>query len=118
MVVPIMVARSPRAALPGGERSRSVHHRWEVCACWHRPGGAGAARPCAPGVADNARMPVPSASALRFLAIESSTDTLSIAVGSGLPGETMWTHTGPGSAQASITLLPQVRSLLGQAGWP
>jgi tRNA threonylcarbamoyladenosine biosynthesis protein TsaB len=63
-------------------------------------------------------MPVPSASALRFLAIESSTDTLSIAVGSGLPGEPMWTHTGPGSAQASITLLPQVRSLLGQAGWP
>jgi tRNA threonylcarbamoyladenosine biosynthesis protein TsaB len=63
-------------------------------------------------------MPVPSASALRFLAIESSTDTLSIAVGSGLPGEPVWTHTGPGSAQASITLLPQVRSLLGQAGWP
>ncbi len=77
-----------------------------------------------PGVADNARMPSPSAhtpaaarSAQRFLAIESSTDTLSVALGSGAPGETAWTHTGPGSAQASTTLLPQVRRLLDQAGW-
>lgn len=76
------------------------------------------------GVADNARMPSPpvhtpaaARSAQRFLAIESSTDTLSVALGSGAPGAAAWTHTGPGSAQASTTLLPQVRRLLDQAGW-
>ncbi len=54
----------------------------------------------------------------RFLAIESSTDTLSIALGSGAAGDPVWTHTGPGAAQASTTLLPQVRALLDEAGWP
>lgn len=53
----------------------------------------------------------------RFLAIESSTDTLSIALGSGVAGDPVWTHTGPGAAQASTTLLPQVGTLLDQSGW-
>ncbi len=59
-------------------------------------------------------MPSP---ALRLLAIETSTDTLSVALGSGAPGEPMWQHTGPGAAQASLTLLPVIGSLLAQAGW-
>jgi tRNA threonylcarbamoyladenosine biosynthesis protein TsaB len=59
-------------------------------------------------------MPV---SDLRFLAIDSSTDTLSVALGSGAPGETPLAFTGPGAAQASATLLPAVQSLLAQAGW-
>ncbi|MDO8903819.1 tRNA (adenosine(37)-N6)-threonylcarbamoyltransferase complex dimerization subunit type 1 TsaB [Hydrogenophaga sp.] len=62
--------------------------------------------------------PVARCSGQRFLAIESSTDTLSIALGSGAEGDTTWSHTGPGAAQASISLLPQVRDLLDQAGWP
>ena len=60
------------------------------------------------------RMPV---SDLRFLAIDSSTDTLSVALGSGAPRETPLAFTGPGAAQASATLLPAVQSLLAQAGW-
>ncbi|MGE0098815.1 MAG: tRNA (adenosine(37)-N6)-threonylcarbamoyltransferase complex dimerization subunit type 1 TsaB [Hydrogenophaga sp.] len=54
----------------------------------------------------------------RLLAIETSTDTLSVALGSGTPGGALWQHSGPGAAQASATLLPLVRDLLDQAGWP
>ena len=57
-------------------------------------------------------------SAARFLAIDSSTDTLSVALGSGARGEAPLSFTGPGAAQASATLLPAVQSLLAQAGWP
>ncbi len=53
----------------------------------------------------------------RLLAIETSTDTLSVALGSGVPGGRVWQHSGPGAAQASATLLPLVRDLLTQAGW-
>ena len=56
-------------------------------------------------------------SAPRFLAIDSSTDTLSVALGSGGRGEVPLTFTGPGAAQASATLLPAVQSLLARAGW-
>ncbi|HEX5737831.1 MAG TPA: tRNA (adenosine(37)-N6)-threonylcarbamoyltransferase complex dimerization subunit type 1 TsaB [Hydrogenophaga sp.] len=62
--------------------------------------------------------PVAPRSGQRFLAIESSTDTLSVALGSGAAGDAVWTHTGPGAAQASASLLPQVRALLDEAGWP
>lgn len=61
--------------------------------------------------------PATSPAGLRLLAIESSTDTLSLALGSGQPGAPEWTYSGPGSAQASTALLPQVRVLLEQAGW-
>ena len=66
------------------------------------------------GLADNRLMP---ASTLKLLAIETSTDTLSVALGSGGPGQPMWHHTGPGAAQASLTLLPVIQALLAEAGW-
>ncbi|WP_245638011.1 tRNA (adenosine(37)-N6)-threonylcarbamoyltransferase complex dimerization subunit type 1 TsaB [Hydrogenophaga taeniospiralis] len=56
-------------------------------------------------------------SPLRLLALETSTDTLSVAVGPGAPGRPVRPHTGPGGAQASATLLPVVQTLLAQAGW-
>jgi len=52
----------------------------------------------------------------RFLAIETSTDTLSLALGSGARSERAWTFQGPGGANASTTLLPQAQALLDQAG--
>ena len=51
----------------------------------------------------------------RLLAIETSTDVLSLAVGEP---SCRAAFTGPGSAQASATMLPAVQSLLGQSGWP
>lgn len=51
-----------------------------------------------------------------FLAIETSTDTLSLALGSGRVGEAVHRFQGPGGAQASLELLPQVRRLLAEAG--
>lgn len=53
----------------------------------------------------------------RFLAIETSTDTLSLALGEGGQRAPVQRYRGPGGAQASITLLPQVQALLGAAGW-
>lgn len=53
----------------------------------------------------------------RFLAIETSTDTLSLALGEGGRRAPVQRYRGPGGAQASITLLPQVQALLGAAGW-
>lgn len=55
--------------------------------------------------------------ALRLLAIESSTDTLSVAVGTGGPGAVPASYAGAGAAQASTTLLPAAQTLLAQAGW-
>jgi tRNA threonylcarbamoyladenosine biosynthesis protein TsaB len=64
---------------------------------------------------------MPSTRPLRLLAIETSTDTLSVALGacsaSGAPGGAIWQHTGPGAAQASLTLLPVIAALLAEAGW-
>ena len=95
--------------------------------CWQRQGAIDlTGRVCGPeafiahtrsaseGVSDNRLMPAPT---LKLLAIETSTDTLSVALGSGAPGEPMWQHTGPGAAQASLTLLPVIQSLLAEAGW-
>lgn len=56
--------------------------------------------------------------ALKLLAIETSTDTLSVAVGQGAAGDVAGEHTGPGAAQASATLLPVVQALLAQAALP
>lgn len=53
----------------------------------------------------------------RFLAIESSTDTLSVALGTGVAGEPAWHYSGAGAAQSSLNLLPQIRALLAEAGW-
>lgn len=62
-------------------------------------------------------LPAPSALSLKLLAIETSTDRLSVALGTGACGADGWGHEGPGAAQASATLLPVVRDLLTQGGW-
>ena len=62
-------------------------------------------------------LPAPSALPLKLLAIETSTDRLSVALGTGAHGEGCLAHEGPGAAQASATLLPVVRGLLAQGGW-
>ena len=49
----------------------------------------------------------------RFLAFDTSTDTLSVGVSDG-PHQ--WLHTGPGAAQSSTTLIPTLLALLAQAG--
>jgi len=53
----------------------------------------------------------------RFLAIETSTDRMSVALGSGQPGDPLWHREGAGGAQASTDLLPAVQDLLDEAGW-
>ncbi|MDP3810619.1 MAG: tRNA (adenosine(37)-N6)-threonylcarbamoyltransferase complex dimerization subunit type 1 TsaB [Hydrogenophaga sp.] len=62
-------------------------------------------------------MPIAPPSSLRLLAIETSTDVLSVALGSGEPGAPLWQRSGPGGAQASGSLLPMVRSVLNEADW-
>lgn len=49
----------------------------------------------------------------KFLAFDTSTDHLSIAV---TDGARVWQHDGPGGAQASITLIPALLALLAEAG--
>lgn len=49
----------------------------------------------------------------KFLAFDTSTETLSVAVMNG--GHVFW-HDAPGGAQASATLIPLVQRLLGEAG--
>ena len=48
----------------------------------------------------------------KFLAFDTSTDTLSLAVTDGVR---VWQHTGPGAAKSSATLIPAILSLLAQA---
>ncbi|MDO9357636.1 MAG: tRNA (adenosine(37)-N6)-threonylcarbamoyltransferase complex dimerization subunit type 1 TsaB [Polaromonas sp.] len=50
---------------------------------------------------------------MKLLAFDTSTEILSIAV---TDGDRVWTHTGPGAAQASTTLVPSLLSLLAGAG--
>ncbi|MFT4192085.1 MAG: tRNA (adenosine(37)-N6)-threonylcarbamoyltransferase complex dimerization subunit type 1 TsaB, partial [Comamonas sp.] len=57
---------------------------------------------------------------MKLLALETSTETLSIALGeAGADGRMRLVagHEGPGGAQSSATLLPAVAGLLDQAGW-
>ncbi|MEZ5706994.1 MAG: tRNA (adenosine(37)-N6)-threonylcarbamoyltransferase complex dimerization subunit type 1 TsaB [Burkholderiaceae bacterium] len=54
---------------------------------------------------------------LRLLAIETSTDRMSVALGEAQPGGVLLSHDGPGAAQSSLHLLPTVERLLDQAGW-
>lgn len=49
----------------------------------------------------------------KFLAFDTSTDTMSVAV---TDGKRVWQHTGPGGAKASATLIPVVMALLADAG--
>ena len=48
-----------------------------------------------------------------FLAFDTSTDMMSIAL---TDGRRIWQHTGPGGAKASTTLIPAVLALLSEAG--
>ena len=50
---------------------------------------------------------------LKFLAFDTSTDRMSIAV---TDGARVWQHTGPGGAQASTTLIPVILALLAESG--
>ena len=49
---------------------------------------------------------------LRFLAFDTSTDVMSIAL---TDGTRLWQHSGPGGAKASTTLIPAILALLDQA---
>jgi tRNA threonylcarbamoyladenosine biosynthesis protein TsaB len=49
----------------------------------------------------------------KLLAFDTSTEHLSIAVAHG---DRVWSHSGPGGAQASATLIPAIQALLGDAG--
>ena len=53
----------------------------------------------------------------RVLALDTSTERLSVALGEPGTGGALWVHEGVGGAQASATLLPVIQSLLQQAGW-
>lgn len=50
---------------------------------------------------------------MNLLAIDTSTETLQLAV---TDGQQVWQHSGPGGAQASVALIPALLTLLGQAG--
>ncbi|MDQ3059182.1 MAG: tRNA (adenosine(37)-N6)-threonylcarbamoyltransferase complex dimerization subunit type 1 TsaB [Pseudomonadota bacterium] len=50
---------------------------------------------------------------LKFLAFDTSTDRMSVAVTDGVR---VWQHSGPGGALASATLIPAILALLAEAG--
>ena len=50
---------------------------------------------------------------MQFLAFDTSTDVMSIAVTDGVR---VWQHTGPGGARSSTTLIPAVLALLAESG--
>ena len=58
-------------------------------------------------------MPETLKTATRFLAFDTSTDRLSIAL---TDGARVWQHSGVGGAQASSTLIPAILGLLAEAG--
>lgn len=53
---------------------------------------------------------------MKFLAFDTSTDVMSIAVTDGGKVDRIWQHSGPGGAQASSTLIPAILALLAEAG--
>jgi tRNA threonylcarbamoyladenosine biosynthesis protein TsaB len=54
----------------------------------------------------------------KVLAIDTSTDRLSVAVGAAGAGAPLAVYEGAGGAHASATLIPTVQRLLAEAGWP
>ncbi len=57
--------------------------------------------------------PSSTAAATQFLAFDTSTDQMSVAVTDGVR---VWQHNSPGGAQASSTLIPAILALLNEAG--
>ena len=54
---------------------------------------------------------------MKFLAFDTSTDVMSIAVTTTVHGVArVWQHTGPGGAKASTTLIPAILALLAESG--
>ena len=54
---------------------------------------------------------------MRLLAFDTSTDTMSIALGCSADGVSRsWQHTGAGGAQASSSLIPAIMDMMAQAG--
>ena len=58
-------------------------------------------------------MPKNGSQFVKFLAFDTSTDVMSIALTDGVQ---VWQHTGPGGAKASTTLIPAILALLAEAG--
>ena len=55
---------------------------------------------------------------MKLLAFDTSTEQCSIALGDGrADAGPLWQYDGPGGAQASAQLIPQILTLLAQAGW-
>ena len=50
---------------------------------------------------------------MKFLAFDTSTDSMSLAL---TDGARVWAHTGPGGAKSSATLIPAILALLSEAG--
>ncbi|MDB5930665.1 MAG: peptidase glycoprotease [Polaromonas sp.] len=50
---------------------------------------------------------------LKFLAFDTSTDRMSVAL---TDGASLWQHSGPGGAQASVSLIPAILALLAESG--
>ena len=54
---------------------------------------------------------------MKFLAFDTSTDVMSIAVTTTVHGVArVWQHTGPGGAKSSTTLIPAILALLAESG--
>ena len=54
---------------------------------------------------------------MKFLAFDTSTDVMSIAVSTTVHGaRRVWQHTGPGGAKSSTTLIPAILALLAESG--
>ena len=54
---------------------------------------------------------------MQLLAFDTSTERMSIAVSRTVDGQTRtWDYSGPGGAQASVALLPEILKLMAQAG--
>ena len=72
----------------------------------------------APSISPYADLPATLPPGARVLALDTSTDRLSVALGSPDQPEGWLLHEGAGGAQASAALIPLIRQLLEQAGWP